>query len=324
MTHASPTPIRSLWHLVTESFTLLRQYWVLVYPVMLLLMLIMLVTPETATPSLDTRWLFFIGILLLVMVAFTAGVFHMAYHAVRNQSPLTTAEKPRPTGEDPKPTYAFQLLRHFLPGVGGNFFAFTAGALIHLLILAALIFMMILLVEREGGVPAALSRLYTDPALQQAIHAGDSDTLIKTIRALSATDVDAINHFLNLISSGLLAYGFISLLTIFWPVYVTAYDANVVTAYFKSIGRFFRDPLRLLFLGGFYLALSISINVLFTASAWLAVIRPLATIVLDIYFVLMLFVYADRHIQPFHQAGGAADGGNNDATPQADQHPSAH
>lgn len=183
---------------------------------------------------------------------------------------------------------AFSLFRNFLPGVGAFFVPVAIGSLIQTAVLSGLIWW--------GFSPlGAQLRPFLEQLTTMAA-TGVSPPQGLILQSLSPERQATLG--LTLLAA-ILACFFFNLITMLWPVFVVLYRHNPLTAYARSMRRFFRDPLRLLALSVFFMlgemALSLFIMI---GGAFGEIFGRLASLLLQIYFMIALFVYAWSAIGP--------------------------
>ncbi|HEY9746611.1 MAG TPA: hypothetical protein V6C99_10380, partial [Oculatellaceae cyanobacterium] len=86
-----------------------------------------------------------------------------------------------------------------------------------------------------------------------------------------------------------------NLLIALWPAYVTQYRDNLFSAYWHSLKRFFKDPIRFLLIAGLFIGsqfLFPLLSAIFSGNLFVGTIVQLSGLLLSIYLMIVLFVYA--------------------------------
>ena len=266
-----------------HSFLILTGNFILLYPLMILILLGSFLAPARGlTGTVDLAWLLQLAIMVMIAVAFKAGIYAMIYLAVLRFA------RPEPPKEDNPPSPPifnnFFLIKCFFPGVGAYFVPLALGELLQLVVLCGIIAGTAYLIDQTSGIPPILNQI--SPETTQAQFAAKMATL-------SPAAQEQISQFSLLILLGLLVYGLFSMLVMLWPAYVVIHNMNAFRAFGRSLLQFARDPLRLMtFAMGF--AVMNGILVLFTAVSLnpiLLGIVQLSLLMLTVYGMVVLFTY---------------------------------
>lgn len=272
--------MKQLFSIITDSFAIWVRNFSLVYVLLLGLMLTALLSPKEAMPSLDTRWLFMSGILLLLMGSFIAGWFNMIATACRRfieRSKLNTS-----TSNDMMDNLT--LFKAFLPGISMHLLSVTAN----FLILGGLIFLFSVLIQplweqNIGFIEAQVARGHFDP---------------QALLSLPPKQLEQMQELALLFWFAFICIVVFMMLTALWPAFVTLYGDNIFKAYWQSILKFFRDPFRFLFLTALYLGSQLVFMMisaaLAPASTLLGVTIQLFGLMFSIYAMITLFMYTIR------------------------------
>lgn len=275
---------KSMWSMFADCFHILVENLTLFWPFLFLLLIVQLFAAmgqdtdaDIFNPVLLAMLLVFWGLLM----AFFAGIYHMAYQAVwRKFNPPSDKTKP------PSPFENLFLLKEFFPGVGGYFSAFFIGGLIQVLLLLGIKFGSDAVIEAWGGYPAPLLKLQAQVVQQNEFPTFEQ--MQQVVSRLSPVDINFMQN-VSLLMMGLLsAYAVFSFLTMLWPAMVIAYDTSAVNAYFKSVRQFFKTPLLMLSIVFAYILVAVSIIQLFSmVGGFLGGLQGLFLLMANLWFMLL-------------------------------------
>lgn len=280
----------SLFALLGQTAKILGRNLVLLYPFLFFLIIVSFLLPQSGEmPNLEPRWLVLFSVLFLFYTAFCAGWFNMMHAAVQEQIVPPTA---LPSGEEvPKPWDAFKLFGAFLPGVGRFFGAFTVGHLIQVVMVGLLILgvqwgMDHWLVGIEPLLKKVLALRSTEGSFQSA-------GIQQFLHTFSPQQMEVLNQFVMLVFGAFLTYGLFYLLTMFWAPLVVGRGLNPVKAYLSSMGRCFRDPLRILTIGLLYVSVLFALQwvTAMLSHPLMLVLAQFLQVVINLYFSMLLFLY---------------------------------
>ncbi|MDX2085030.1 MAG: hypothetical protein SFZ03_06555 [Candidatus Melainabacteria bacterium] len=302
--------MKHLLQLMAQALGLLGQHLVLVYPILFLMLLLSVLMQPLGLPALEARWLLMGLLLFLLYAAFQAGWLHMVYRMViqaelRRRRSVASIDVP---DLDDLPSLllpgGFRLFSDFFPGVAQFFVPMLLGALLHGLMILAVLLAIHLSVEQWVGYPPVL--LQWVQMLQQV----DAQVLesqehlnrlmsgfLSSLKALPDPQLDQLASFLSMVMAGLVFYGLLSWLTMFWPVFVMVRRLGVLAAYGRSVQQCLKDPLGVIGLGVAYLLTMVLLRQLTAVASFnfiLVMILQMMGLLLGIYWVVVQFLYVVR------------------------------
>jgi hypothetical protein len=276
-----------LFSVLRDAFVIWSRSFALIYVFFLFILVASLILGPAGPIGWNARSLVLGVLLILILSAFMAGLYYMIEVACRRFLG-DNAPEALPSGKREAVRTAFSLFRDFLPGVGAFFVPVAVGILIQTGVLLGLI----------GW---GLSPLGTQlaPFLERLTNlavTGGTATPESLLPALSPERQATLG--LTLLGS-ILACVVFGVVTMLWPVFVVMYRENPLTAYGRSIRQFFRDPFRLLALSALFAFGETALSLLIVIGGVLGeIFGRLASLLLQIYLMISLFVYAWSTIGP--------------------------
>lgn len=288
--------MKQLGKVFSDSLVILSRNFVLGYPFLLLLLILMMVMPEAGPPPLlastsgETAGFpllelaFYLGILLIGM-AFMAGLFNMTYRAVR----IYWEDKKRGEAGEAEEQEAseilwrpFGLMKEFFPGIGRYFVRFTIGGLVQFVFMALLAAAFFYYLEQTGGVPEVLGQLSRESTESE---------IVEAFTSLPVEDKVQLNRLAGFLLGAMLAYGLFWMLTMFWPAFVVMMEATAIRGYTNSLRQFTGDPLGVFGIGALFFVVTMVLSLLLSGSMVLVVLRQFLFIFVHLYFIIVTFVY---------------------------------
>jgi hypothetical protein len=279
--------MRQLFNLLIDSFVIWSRNFTLVYIFLLALFVFSILLGQAGMPSLDTRWVLLGLIMLLIFAAIMAGWFNMVAAACTR-----FLDKPREIAmQQTSPLDALTLFRAFLPGIGRFFPTVAMGYLIQL----SIGLLLLLATQPLWGKNAALL---------EKMMSLDIEARIQMINSLSHAEKLSLGEFSLMLMAGMLGYGLFSLLIMLWPAFVLYYGENAFKACLRSMIQFVKDPLWMLGISLFFMAIKAP---LFLLSSGVAPASPtqfslaaagiqLISFLVEIYTAIVIFVYVYQRV----------------------------
>ncbi len=266
--------MQTLSDILADSFAIWTRNFALMYIFLFFSLLIVGLWPESETPSLEPRWILLGAVLLLLSAAFMAGWFHMI--SVASQR-YFSAQKGKPV--DVAVTVdAFKLFGEFLPGIGQFFGSFVVGTLVQALVAGLIIY---LVWDHIGPQMALFEKLAAMQPVERAAY----------MARMPMPEQLALGQASLAMMAGLAGFALYTLLTMFWQAYVVFCEYHALKALWMSVRQFFRDPLRVMGLGLFFLMLQLLLTLLMASSPVAFVVGQFFNLMAEIYMAIVLVVY---------------------------------
>ncbi len=313
--------VLGLGTILKDSALILRHNLSLLHPFVMLVLVMLLLSPEQTVPVFSTRLLIFFGLLIMVAFAFMAGALNMVFEACRTyfskikpglhaptQKPNTviTAEGDRferhqnstpslKEGDENLPSEElldpFFVFKAFFPGVSAYFYPFTIGSLISLVAGMGILYAAQYTIQQSGGVPEEVMAL---------MKLGNQLTPEK-ILALSEPARMQMGTIIWIFIAGVLVYSVFNMLFGLWPIFMVVENQFPIKAYKLSIKQFFSDPFVLFSLFALNGLALLVLRLVLGINMVTAVFMPLVMMALHVYFWICLFVYT------YHRSSVAND-----------------
>ncbi len=295
-----------IFKIFKDSLVILFRNLILVYPLLVYILLLTVMFPHEPLPKLpdfeagqihqwvlhNYRWLILGVVLLLLSSAFMAGIYNMVYFAIARYFSPPKPPEPKDSEESPSPPVfsSFFLIKAFFPGVGQYFGAITGGILLHLVIVLVVFVTAYYFIVANGGIPGIIAQVKPEMTFVD---------VQQMIEGLSEESRRQLSVFTGIIINSLLAYGLLSMITMFWPAFVLLGQNNPIRAYWSSIRQFLSDPFRVLLISGLYIFFNLlTILMMGVGSPIIASLRQLFVLVLDVYFIILIFTYVIERNPP--------------------------
>jgi hypothetical protein len=275
--------MQQLFTLFMDSFVIWSRNFTLVYIFLLGLFVFGVILGQAGSPGMDWHWFLLAFILLLILAAMMAGWFNMvALACVRFLEAQPRGQALQPVS----PLDAFSLFRAFLPGIGRFFVNIAFGYFIQIAVATLLLL-------------AAQPLWVKNTALLEKMASLGLDDRLRYIETLSQAQLTSLSELSLFLLGALVVYAVFAMLIMLWPAFVVYYGDNALKACWRSIRQFLRDPLRLVAISLFLLALKIpffflgsSLNPTGSASvSFLAAGVQLLSLLVEIYAAIVIFVY---------------------------------
>lgn len=308
--------MRKLSTLYADALSILSQNYTLVWPFFGMLLVYGLIgqgLSEEVQPDLTLPWILYFVLILLIGIAFKAGLFAMSLEAVQYKRKVQAKEKAAAaTGDNPEPAlidpfHSFTLLKSFLPGVGSFLGGFILGEFLQLLFLALLLLGLQWWVSTQPMLNATIDQI--NAFMIQSIRSGaneqvTSEQVQQFVMGLSKPEIRSLSMLGLAMFGSLVLYALFAFVTMLWPfIYIVREGAtppvSVWGAYGLSIRQVAYDPLRLTGMGLSKLLL-ILVGALLTVSghAFFGVISQLLMLFGEVFFINLYFLYTLNFFQP--------------------------
>lgn len=266
--------MQTLSDILADSFAIWSRNFALMYIFLFFSLLIVGIWPESETPSLEPRWILLFAVLILLSAAFMAGWFNMISSASQR---YFTSQKGKPV--DVGVTVdAFKLFGDFLPGVGRFFGSFAVGTLIQAAVAGLIIYAVW---DHIGGNLPLFEKIAAMQPVEREAYMGH----------MPRAEQLAIGEAFLAILVGAAVFAVYTLLTMFWQAYIVFCGHSAPGALWMSVRQFFRDPLRILGLGLFFLMLQLLLTLVMASSPVAFVVGQFFSLMAEIYMAIVLVVY---------------------------------
>ncbi len=268
-----------LFTLLMDSFVISSRNFTLVYILLFSLLLFGSLIDVNQWPELSLQWVGYGIILVLLFAAIMAGWFNMVAQACVRYLSVSKSEALAQNHV----LEAMKLFQAFFPGVGRYFGPFAIVYGLNVSILLALSFWIYPSWPKANPL---LMKAATLPIKHREAF----------INSLSTTQKIEMGEFSILLMLGALIYGVLWALTLLWPVYIIFYRQGGLKACLSSTAQFFRDPLRfmalLLTIGLLGVPLFLVTGLAGAANLFLAIALQFLSLLLQVFFTVLIFVYA--------------------------------
>lgn len=271
--------MRKLFTVLSDSFVIASRNFTLVYIFLFSLFLLESLTSLGGRPEFTLKWGIFALIIVMLYAAIMAGWFNMVGQACAQFLD-------RPKSEALSQNYvkdSFKRLGDFLPGIG----QFFAPVLVAYGVYIAYF-----------GLFAWLTRDLWEKNLPILFKLAGA-TFEQSIQIQLGLTIEQKNALLVLVMAlfcGMAIYAVFFMLLMLWPPFVVYYRKGGIEACFASIRQFFQDPLRLIGLALINLAIRMPLilagPILSGSNPFLAVLFLFLNLLAEVFFNVMLFVYA--------------------------------
>ena len=288
--------MRKLFTVLNDSFLIASRNFTLVYIFLFSLFLLQSLMGLGGMPELTLKWALFGLTVFMLYAATMAGWFNMV-----GQACVQFLDRPR--AEALSQNYvkeSFRRVGDFLPGIGQFFTPVMVGYGIHLAYFVLFGWLTRDLWEQNL------------PILYRLAGTG-VDQSVKIQLSLPPEQQASLAMLSLAMLAGLLIYAVLFLLLMLWPAFIVFYQKSGVDACFASLRQFFKDPLRLIALAVINLLIRLPFlfagPVLGGGSPFLAILFMFMCLLTEVFFTVVLFVYAYQLIgKPIPLPAVADDG----------------
>lgn len=245
-----PVSVGGVIGVARESWRILTQHWVLVYPLLLFALMQDLMSPAILSGfvSGDVRLLLLLAVLGLVWVVFYTGLLGMMMTAIDTEKQLlvkaqkaTVFSSDSPTAALPAPVSVLTLWGGFLDAIGRHMITMVLGWLIVLLGIGLIALGTHWVILQDGGYPSVVYQAWqyvkTMP-IQPDFLETIQDDFYSHLQALPPQTMQALDRLTWQWLGGMAAVGIWLLMTLFWAPAVVRANVGLGHAMIFTLKQF--------------------------------------------------------------------------------------